>query len=213
MNCSICTKKASPSKPLNALEVNRAVALCLDLPETRSFVHGSGQVMWSDDCRTQQVSVFPASPTDSRQILKEWLFANLLIACSNHVARAEQRARRDARAITRGGAAPITDQRRPIDESPNIISISHGSGMASSVETSPTHSAPSLQVEAIRAEVAEVAGDVGAVFQLIAERALSLTGASGAALAFLTPTSPADEKMICRAKAGDPASPSEPPWT
>src|SRR5580692_9526067 len=31
------------------LEVNRAVTLCLDLPETRNFLHGNGQVMWSDD--------------------------------------------------------------------------------------------------------------------------------------------------------------------
>src|SRR5271168_1852061 len=31
------------------LEMNRAVALCLDLPETRSFIHGTGQVIWSDD--------------------------------------------------------------------------------------------------------------------------------------------------------------------
>ena len=37
---------------------------------------------------------------------------------------------------------------------------------------------------------------------LITERALSLTGASGAALAFLT-----DDKMICRARAGEPAPP------
>src|SRR5450756_2849537 len=31
------------------LEMNRAVTLCLDLPETKSYIHGSGQVMWSDD--------------------------------------------------------------------------------------------------------------------------------------------------------------------
>ena len=31
------------------LEMNRAVTLCLDLPETKSYIHGSGQVIWSDD--------------------------------------------------------------------------------------------------------------------------------------------------------------------
>ena len=30
------------------LEVNRPLTLTLDLPETRKFIHGSGQVMWSD---------------------------------------------------------------------------------------------------------------------------------------------------------------------
>ncbi|MGA7081481.1 MAG: GAF domain-containing protein [Terriglobales bacterium] len=188
------------------LVVNRAVALCLDLPETRSFIHASGRVIWSNDAGRAGIR-FSGLSDASRQILKEWLFANLLIGCSNYVARAEQRARREQEQSLEAVPLPLPINSRPIDESPNIISISHGSGMASSVETSPTHSAPSLQVEAIRAEVAEVAGDVGAVFQLIAERALSLTGASGAALAFLTPTSPADEKMICRAKAGDPAPP------
>src|SRR5450755_5183631 len=31
------------------LEANRAVTLCLDLPETKSYIHGSGQVIWSDE--------------------------------------------------------------------------------------------------------------------------------------------------------------------
>src|SRR5277367_6802874 len=29
------------------LETNRAVNLCLDLPETKSYIHSSGVVMWS----------------------------------------------------------------------------------------------------------------------------------------------------------------------
>src|ERR1700693_2208940 len=31
------------------LETNRAVTLCHDLPETKSYIHGSGQVIWSDE--------------------------------------------------------------------------------------------------------------------------------------------------------------------
>src|SRR6202162_1404321 len=30
------------------LEINRAVTLCLDLPETKSYIHGSGRVIWRD---------------------------------------------------------------------------------------------------------------------------------------------------------------------
>src|SRR5450755_2732015 len=71
------------------LEMNRAVALCLDLPETKSFIHGSGQVIWSDDTGRGGVR-FSALPESSRHILREWLFANLLIACANHAARTEQ---------------------------------------------------------------------------------------------------------------------------
>src|SRR5258708_37311211 len=60
------------------LEMNRAVSLCLDLTETKSYIHGSGQVVWSDDAGRGGIR-FSALPESSRQILKEWLFANLLI--------------------------------------------------------------------------------------------------------------------------------------
>src|SRR3984893_16947213 len=77
------------------LEVNRAVNLCLDLPETKSFIHGSGQVIWSDDAGRGGIR-FSGLSESSRRVLKEWLFSNLLIACSNHAARTEQLARRQA---------------------------------------------------------------------------------------------------------------------
>src|SRR5271163_1466679 len=76
------------------LEMNRAVTLCLDLPETRNFIHGCGEVVWSDDAGRGGIR-FSALSENSRQILKEWLFSNLLIGCSNFVARAEQLAQRD----------------------------------------------------------------------------------------------------------------------
>ena len=58
-------------------------------------------------------------------------------------------------------------------------------------------------LEAVRREIREIGEeDVDAVLRLITESALSLTGASGAALAFLT-----DDEMICRARAGEPAPP------
>src|SRR5271157_3368410 len=71
------------------LEMSRAVTLCLDLPETKSFIHGSGQVIWSDDAGRGGIR-FSGLPEGSRRILKEWLFANLLIACSNHAVRTGQ---------------------------------------------------------------------------------------------------------------------------
>jgi len=58
-------------------------------------------------------------------------------------------------------------------------------------------------LEAVRREIREIGDEYrDAVLQRIAESALSLTGASGAALAFLT-----DDEMICRARAGEPAPP------
>ncbi|MGA9803765.1 MAG: GAF domain-containing protein [Terriglobales bacterium] len=75
-------------------------------------------------------------------------------------------------------------------ESPGVVPMPDPGGLLSSLE-------------AVRREIREIGEeDVDAVLQLITGSALSLTGASGAALAFLT-----DDEMICRARAGEPAPP------
>ncbi|HKB99278.1 MAG TPA: GAF domain-containing protein [Terriglobales bacterium] len=168
------------------LEINRAVSLCLDLPETKSFIHGSAQVIWSDDAGRGGIR-FSGLPESSRQVLKEWLFANLLIAGSNHAARTEQLARREAE-----------QEKSPETSAAILAAIIKASNVVPISDESETLSS----VEAIRREVRETGGDVDSVLHLITERALSLTGASGAALAFLT-----GDRMICRARAGEPAPP------
>jgi len=159
------------------LEMNKAVSLCLDLPETKSYIHGSGQVVWSDDAGRAGIR-FSALPESSRQILKEWLFANLLIGCSNHAARTEQLARREEEK---------SPEPAPVAKARSVVSISNGNGTPS-------------WLAAVQQEVGKIGDNVDAVFQLLTERALTLTGATGAALAFLT-----EGKMICRARAGRPA--------
>jgi hypothetical protein len=178
------------------LEMNRAVTLCLDLPETRSFIHGCGEVVWSDDAGRGGIR-FSALSENSRQILKEWLFSNLLIGCVNHAARTEQLAKREG--------AESTDA-VTVDNVSNVVPISGPSEMPSCVEAglAPSETGPPafLDVGAGRNEVIENCDDVDAAFHLLTGRALSLTGASGAALAFLT-----DDIMICRARAGEPSLP------
>jgi hypothetical protein len=160
------------------LEANRAVTLCLDLPETKSYVHGSGQVIWSDETGRGGVR-FSALSEGSRHLLKEWLFANLLIACSNHEARAEQLARCEQEKLP---------EPAPVEPSSPVVSISGRTEI------------PSL--ETVRSEILEIGDNFDAILQLIARSALTLTGASGTALAFLTA-----DKMICRARAGEPGPP------
>jgi len=78
----------------------------------------------------------------------------------------------------------------PVIDPRDVVPMPDRSGMLSSLE-------------AVRRGIRELGDeDVDAVLQRITESALSLTGASGAALAFLT-----DDKMICRARAGEPAPP------
>jgi hypothetical protein len=49
------------------LEMNRAVTLCLDLPETKTYIHGSGQVIWSDETGRGGIQ-FSALSESSRHI-------------------------------------------------------------------------------------------------------------------------------------------------
>src|SRR6202521_4278009 len=168
-------------------EATRAITLCLDMTENKSFIHGSGQVIWSDDAGRGGIR-FSGLSDSSRQILKEWLFSNLLIACSNHAARTEQLAQRQGEERESPEPAPVIVAEAAA-KALSDVPISDGSELLSSVET-------------VRREVREIGDNVGAVLHLITERAWSLTGASGAALALLT-----EDRMICRARAGEPAPP------
>src|SRR6202795_1832784 len=115
------------------LEINRAVNLCLDLPETKSFIHGSGQVIWSDDAGRGGIR-FSGLSESSRKILKEWLFANLLIAGSNHAARTEQLARRQGEEKESPELAPVVTTKAAA-KALSVVPISDGSEPLSSVKT------------------------------------------------------------------------------
>jgi putative methionine-R-sulfoxide reductase with GAF domain len=164
------------------LEVNRPLAVTLDLPETRTFIHGSGQVVWSDSSGRGGIR-FSTLPDSSQRLLREWLFANLLIACANHVARGEQLSRQ-------------TEEPDEIPPEPLPPTVSS----SPTVATDPNDMLS--QVEAVHREIRESGADRDAVFQFIIAHALRLTGADGAALAFLT-----QGNLICRARAGEPAPP------
>jgi hypothetical protein len=179
------------------MEINRAVTLCLELPETKSYLHGSGQVIWSDDTGRGGIR-FSALPENSQRVLKEWLFANLLIGCSNHAARTEQRVRQEQ------------EQERQREESSREAAYAVKSGGLETplLERSQEQNEQEERndqlsaLEAVRTEVQRLGNNVDAILQLITDCALHLTGASGAALAFLT-----DGRMVCRGRAGEPAPP------
>ncbi len=190
------------------LETHRALTLCLDLPETRSFIHGTGEVIWSDDSGRGGVRFAPLSPSSSKA-LKEWLFANLLIGCSNHAARSQQLARREEeneelRYNEHLNSAEVELAEASIPELMHLDIPAESAHVPSpsSVVSISDHADRSAPVEPLRGESPEIQGDIDAVLQLITERALTLTAASGAALACIT-----EDYMICRAQAGEPAPP------
>ncbi len=161
------------------LETDRALALTLDLPETRAYIHGHGVAIWSDASGRGGVR-FSDLSDPSRRLLKEWLFANLLVACANHAARTEQRSRQEE-------SAP------PEPEAP-----------AATAEPASAVNAALSPMEAVREQVRAGAHDPTTALNLIVGCAREWTGASGAALALLTA-----EQMICRARSGEVAPPLE----
>src|SRR6202158_2554021 len=165
------------------LEINGAVTLCLELPETKSYIHGSGQVIWSDETGRGGIR-FSGLSESSRQILNEWLFANLLIGSSNYMARVQQRAQQ-------------VQQREEAAPTPSAVELE-------SLPLSPPQKEANLfsAFELVRCEVQELGDNTAAILQLITEHALDLTQASGAALAFQTAG-----EMFCRGRAGELAPP------
>jgi hypothetical protein len=175
------------------LEVNRTVALCLDLPETKGYVHGSGQVIWSDDAGRGGIR-FCALSAGSRRILKQWLLANLLIATNQRALRSKETSWRAEEKIME--PVPVLSSGPKSAEEPEPIFRPHGEALSA--------------LEKFRQEVRELGIDVDSALPLITQRAQNLTGASGAALAFLTrlSTRPSiDDQMVCRARFGDPTPP------
>lgn len=179
------------------LEVNRALTLCLELPETKSYIHGSGQVIWSDDTGRGGIR-FAALPENSRRILKEWLLANLLIGCANHAARTEQRAHHEQQRHEPEPQHTV----HPVEELPVPVTVVESRAPAESSVRVQEQTSVLFALDDVRREVQDHANDADAVFQLITDRALSLTGANGAALAFLT-----NGTMICRGQSGEPSPP------
>ncbi len=64
------------------LEAGSRVNLCLDLPETKSYVHTTGDVVWSESSGKAGIR-FSQLPDASARKLREWLFWNLLVASAS----------------------------------------------------------------------------------------------------------------------------------
>ncbi len=177
----MCIQTASP------LPHNRDLPLVLDLAETRTYIHTAGAVVWSDPAGRAGIA-FSAMPGESRQQLKQWLFANAIAACVNHA---------EAGAAWPGSSAP------------------QGAGSAAPAAIASTEpfepSAPPdytsllIALAAVKREVDSLARDLQKILPLIAGRARSFTRATGAAIALADKSN--WNEIVCRARAGSDAPP------
>jgi len=153
------------------MKANRLLPLCLDLSATGAKVHVVGHVVWSDPSGRTGIR-FPQMSDASRGQLRDWLEANAKLAPDTE-------------------AAPPTDAAAGSQPDPQAHSRpGHGAAYSSLVNE---------WVE-IEKEVELCGPDLDPALHLIAQRALTLTWASGTAIALINKLRPSE--MICRARAG-----------
>jgi putative methionine-R-sulfoxide reductase with GAF domain len=165
------------STPLEEPRVN----LCLDLTETGTLIEVKGSVVWQDSCRAGVR--FAELAADSRQKLKEWLFANAMAACEYYAAGPSSAESFAFSAIP--GPSPEPAAAQPVGAS----------------VFPPDFTATLVALQAVRREVAAAHG-MDQALQLIADRALTLTRATGAAIALRE-----ENDLVCRASSGSDAPP------
>jgi putative methionine-R-sulfoxide reductase with GAF domain len=163
-----------------SLEAHRVLNLCLDLPETRARIYTTGEVIWSDHSGRAGIR-FPRLPISSLKQLKEWLFQNALIAYEQ---------------------VPYLP---PVPTNPGDGAAPRISGVLANSDELDLPDIPLLSLSALAAVKREIEcanPDLGTLLGIIAQRAMSFTGATGAALALFQ-----NEEMICMASAGNHAPP------
>lgn len=156
------------------MKVNRLLPLCLDLSETGARIHVIGHVVWSEPSGRTGIR-FPEMSDASRKQLLEWLEAN---------ARSE---------------AALNVSLQPLSE-PSYASGAADPQPAPSHSSSPGYTSLVNEWAEIDREVDTCGPDLDPALHLIAQRALTLTWASGTAIALINRARPSE--MICRARAG-----------
>jgi hypothetical protein len=179
------SEKGMSVQTSSRLEVARNLNVCLDLSETGARIRTSGQVVWSDASGRAGIH-FPTLSGRSLGRLKEWLFVNVLTAYDH--ARAWAFESEDASEHS-SNAAPVSyDRPKREFASPTPEPSGNGGNLA--------------ETTLFQREVKAGGYDREAALQLIAERALTFTRATGAAVALSE-----GDAMICVASAGSDAPP------
>src|SRR5579863_761239 len=154
------------------MKVNRLLPLGIDLSETGVQIRTVGHVVWSEPSGRTGIR-FPDMAAASLVQLKEWLAAN---------------AKAGSAASQEG--ATVVDDRDDVALRPVQAKPTYASGYTSLV----------TEWAEIEKEVELCGPDLEPALHLIAQRALTLTWASGTAIALINKLNP--EEMICRARAG-----------
>jgi hypothetical protein len=195
------------------LQVERNLTLWLDFSETGASIRTTGQVVWSESSGRAGIR-FAKISGQSLDQLKEWLFVNILTAFDHA----------GSTSPNRDGSNSASKGPPPSHTMPEVGSISRpavvpGNGGPTAQEERPraggittdsvtrdgvTRERASEKATKRESEVEAKGLDRETTLLSIAERALTLTGASGAAIALSEGN---DSEMACVASAGSDAPP------
>ncbi len=190
------------------LEVERTLSLCLDLSETSASIVTTGQVVWSESSGRAGIR-FARLSEQSLDRLKEWLFVNVLTAFDH----AEANPANEDRWNYASKVLPLshTIPKGEFTSGTHLIAANDRSATQPEAATSGALSFDAARDGYARERATERESelepkrfDPEAELQSIAERALTLTRATGAAIALSADT---DREMICVASAGEDAPP------
>jgi GAF domain-containing protein len=160
------------------LEVGEVLDFSVDLAKPETYFQSSGRVMWTDESGRTGVR-FQKTSEDDADRLQQWIAANL---------------------------SPQTAAESPAEEGPAPIYSPAGfsSEIPPGESPSPFHTYVSglLASEDVKQEVESLAFDMDSALQIVVQRALSLTRATGAAIALADGI-----EMVCRATSGPDAPP------
>jgi hypothetical protein len=180
----------------SALEVDRNLDLCLDLSETKARISTTGRVVWSNGAGRAGIRFQKLAGQSLRQ-LREWLFVNVLTAFDHSGGGTPGSASTERSRDSIGPSRFYDVQNAP----PNGKSRNEPESVAPEVMRESFIEADDAS-NAVQNELNAGAYGLPAPLQIIAERALTATRATGAAIALST-----GEEMFCEASAGSDAPP------
>jgi putative methionine-R-sulfoxide reductase with GAF domain len=191
------------------LEVKRSLGLCLDLSETSASIVTTGQVVWSESSGRAGIR-FAKLSGQSMDQLKEWLFVNILTAFDHAGAASadEDRWNSASKVLASSHTMPkgdfVSGTRVISDDDADAAEPEVLAGPGAMYSSATRGSFARERVTERERELESKQFDREAELQSIAERALTLTRATGAAIALSAEN---DREMICVASAGEDAPP------
>jgi GAF domain-containing protein len=175
----------------SGLAVNHVVHLCLELSDSNGPIYTAGKVVWSNRLGRAGIRFGELSETSGMQ-LKRWLSLNAIAADEDSEVKVSSGAATSAEAAKEKIVGPSAKQQ--IDSTPVV----HAEGPAKLTD----HTSMLAALAAVKREVEAQRTNLNAALQLIAERSLSFTHGSGAAIALSN-----GMEIVCRASAGEDAPP------